>query len=30
MITGDHPATARTIAQEAGLLDKDVKVLTSA
>jgi magnesium-transporting ATPase (P-type) len=30
MITGDHPATARTIAQEAGLLDKDGKVLTGA
>jgi cation-transporting P-type ATPase I len=30
MITGDHPATARTIAQEAGLLDKDGEVLTGA
>ncbi len=28
MITGDHPATARTIAREAGLLDKDGEVLT--
>jgi magnesium-transporting ATPase (P-type) len=28
MITGDHPATARTIAQEAGLLDKDGEILT--
>ncbi len=28
MITGDHPATARAIAQEAGLLNHDGEVLT--
>jgi cation-transporting ATPase I len=28
MITGDHPATARMIAQEAGLLDKGGEVIT--
>ena len=30
MLTGDHPATARAIAQEAGLLDDGRDVLTSA
>ena len=30
MLTGDHPATARAIAQEAGLLDDGREVLTSA
>jgi calcium-translocating P-type ATPase len=29
MITGDHPATARTIAREAGLLDKGGEILTT-
>ncbi|HEU5226440.1 MAG TPA: cation-transporting P-type ATPase, partial [Ktedonobacteraceae bacterium] len=29
MITGDHPATARTIAREAGLLNNGGKVLTA-
>jgi len=28
MITGDHPATARTIAQEAGLLDGNGEIIT--
>jgi magnesium-transporting ATPase (P-type) len=30
MITGDHPSTARAIAREADLLDKDGEVLTGA
>jgi magnesium-transporting ATPase (P-type) len=30
MLTGDHPATARTIAREAGLLGPDDEVLTGA
>ena len=30
MLTGDHPATARAIAREAGLLDDGREVLTSA
>lgn len=30
MLTGDHPATARAIAREAGLLDGDEEVLTGA
>ena len=29
MITGDHPSTARTIAREAGLLDRDGAVLSA-
>jgi cation-transporting ATPase I len=29
MLTGDHPATARTIAREAGLLDGDDDILTA-
>lgn len=30
MITGDHPATARAIAEQLGLLDADSRVLTGA
>jgi magnesium-transporting ATPase (P-type) len=30
MLTGDHPATARTIAREAGLLEQNDEVLTGA
>ena len=30
MVTGDHPATARTIAQQAGLLDRKEEVLNAA
>jgi magnesium-transporting ATPase (P-type) len=30
MITGDHPATARAIAREAGLLDRNGEILTGA